>query len=151
MLQHLRERPDDPKALIVKGDALFRSGRREEASEVFDDLVRVNPKNAKVWLDRARIRKTMDDYPEALRSYDAALAIDETLADGWYKFDINFSDSVACRSGADYLIVVTPPPGTYVAGTSQIIPPPASDVARGQPNTFSAPLNLRPARLIAST
>ena len=81
----LRERPDDPKALIVKGDALFRSGRREEASEVFDDLVRVNPKNAKVWLDRARIRKTMDDYPEALRSYDAALAIDENLADGWYE------------------------------------------------------------------
>src|SRR6266581_6104736 len=46
-----------------------------------------------------------------------------TLADGYYKFDLNFSDP-ACPSGADYLIAVTPPPGTtYVAGPSQIIPP----------------------------
>src|SRR6266581_4864844 len=46
-----------------------------------------------------------------------------TLADGYYKFDLNFSDP-ACPSGADYLIAVTPPVGgTYVAGASQIIPP----------------------------
>ena len=50
-----------------------------------------------------------------------------TLADGYYKFDIKF-DPVACPSGRDYFIAVTPPPGTtYVAGYSQIIPPPASD------------------------
>src|SRR5437762_9519078 len=46
-----------------------------------------------------------------------------TLASGYYKFDINFSDP-ACPSGGDYLIGVQPPPGTnYVAGYSQIIPP----------------------------
>jgi len=46
-----------------------------------------------------------------------------TLASGYYKFDINFSDP-ACPSGGDYLIAVTAPPGaTYVAGYSQIIPP----------------------------
>jgi len=46
-----------------------------------------------------------------------------TLADGYYKFDVNFSDP-ACPSGGDYLIAVTPPPGaTYVPGASQIIPP----------------------------
>jgi uncharacterized repeat protein (TIGR01451 family) len=46
-----------------------------------------------------------------------------TLADGYYRFDINFSDP-ACPSGSDYLIAVTPPPGTnYVPGYSQIIPP----------------------------
>jgi len=44
-----------------------------------------------------------------------------TLADGWYKFDVNFNDP-ACPSGGDYVIGVTPPP-TYVAGYSQIIPP----------------------------
>jgi uncharacterized repeat protein (TIGR01451 family) len=49
-----------------------------------------------------------------------------TLADGYYKFDLNFSDP-ACPSGGDYVIAVTPPGGTtYVAGASQIIPP-ASD------------------------
>jgi uncharacterized repeat protein (TIGR01451 family) len=46
-----------------------------------------------------------------------------TLADGYYKFDINFSDP-ACPSGGDYLIGVTAPAGSnYVAGYSQIIPP----------------------------
>lgn len=46
-----------------------------------------------------------------------------TLADGYYRFDINFSDP-ACPSGGDYLIDVTAPPGTtYTAGYSQIIPP----------------------------
>src|SRR6266571_993920 len=54
---------------------------------------------------------------------DAAQQGQVTLADGYYKFDVNFSDP-ACPSGADYLIAVTPPPGTtYVAGPSQIIPP----------------------------
>jgi large repetitive protein len=54
---------------------------------------------------------------------DAAQQGQVTLADGYYKFDLNFSDP-ACPSGGDYLIAVTPPPGTtYVAGYSQIIPP----------------------------
>jgi uncharacterized repeat protein (TIGR01451 family) len=46
-----------------------------------------------------------------------------TLASGYYKFDLNFSDP-ACPSGGDYVIAVTAPGGsTYLAGTSQIIPP----------------------------
>jgi len=49
-----------------------------------------------------------------------------TLANGYYKFDVNFSDP-ACPSGGDYLIGVTAPAGTnYVAGYSQIIPPTSS-------------------------
>ena len=54
---------------------------------------------------------------------DAAQQGQVTLADGHYKFDVNFGDP-ACPSGGDYIIAVTPPPGsTYVAGASQIIPP----------------------------
>src|SRR5512146_1234333 len=54
---------------------------------------------------------------------DAAQQGQVTLADGYYKFDINFSDP-ACPSGGDYLLQVAAPPGTtYVAGPSQIIPP----------------------------
>src|SRR5262249_11364845 len=46
-----------------------------------------------------------------------------TLADGYYKFDVNFSDP-SCPSGGDYLIGVTAPAGTnFVPGYSQIIPP----------------------------
>ena len=66
---------------------------------------------------------------------DAAQQGQVTLADGYYKFDVNFSDP-ACPSGIDYLIEVTPPPGpTYVAGYSQIIPP-TSDASTA---AFSVP------------
>src|SRR5262249_18436110 len=57
---------------------------------------------------------------------DAAQQGQITLADGYYKFDVNFSDP-ACPSGGDYLISVTAPSGgSYVAGYSQIIPPTSS-------------------------
>ncbi len=45
-----------------------------------------------------------------------------TLGDGYYKFDLNFTDP-ACPSGGSYLIAVVPPAPDYAAGASQIIPP----------------------------
>jgi uncharacterized repeat protein (TIGR01451 family) len=45
-----------------------------------------------------------------------------TLADGFYKFDLDFSDA-ACPSGGSYLIVVAPPSSAFVGGISEIIPP----------------------------
>jgi large repetitive protein len=58
--------------------------------------------------------------------YDAAQQDQVTLADGYYKFDLNFS-SVACPSGGNYLIRVTPPSTSYIAGYSELIPPTSSD------------------------
>jgi uncharacterized repeat protein (TIGR01451 family) len=55
--------------------------------------------------------------------YDADQQGQVTLADGWYKFDLNFSDA-ACPSGANYLVGVEVPAGSiYVAGYSEVIPP----------------------------
>jgi large repetitive protein len=45
-----------------------------------------------------------------------------TVPNGYYKFDINFSDP-ACPSGLNYLIRVTAPDSSYVAGVSEFIPP----------------------------
>jgi len=45
-----------------------------------------------------------------------------TQAGGYYRFDLNFSDP-ACPSGSSYLIVVTAPTSSYVAGESLVIPP----------------------------
>jgi uncharacterized repeat protein (TIGR01451 family) len=50
-----------------------------------------------------------------------------TRSDGYYKFDLNFSDP-ACPGGGSYLIAITAPGSGYVGGYSQIIPP-ASDVS----------------------
>jgi uncharacterized repeat protein (TIGR01451 family) len=57
---------------------------------------------------------------------DAAQQGQVTLAEGYYKFDLNFTDA-ACPSGGDYVIGVAAPPGSnYVGGYSQIIPPASS-------------------------
>jgi uncharacterized repeat protein (TIGR01451 family) len=48
-----------------------------------------------------------------------------TLADGYYKFDINFS-GVACPEGNAYLIEVTPPSPAFLDPPSVIIPPVSS-------------------------
>ena len=49
-----------------------------------------------------------------------------TLASGYYKFDMNFSDP-SCPSGADYLLQITPPSSGYGPMPSRIIPPTTSD------------------------
>ncbi len=54
---------------------------------------------------------------------DAAQQGQITLAEGFYRFDVNFKDP-ACPSGGNYVIEITPPAGsTYIRGYSQIIPP----------------------------
>ena len=45
-----------------------------------------------------------------------------TRGDGYYKFDLNFSDA-ACPSGGTYQIAVSAPGSGYAPGQSQIIPP----------------------------
>jgi uncharacterized repeat protein (TIGR01451 family) len=44
-----------------------------------------------------------------------------TTPNGYYKFDLNFSDP-ACPSGANYTIEIVPPPDGYVPGPSELIP-----------------------------
>jgi uncharacterized repeat protein (TIGR01451 family) len=45
-----------------------------------------------------------------------------TTANGYFKFDINFSEP-GCPSGGNYVIRVTPPGSSYVQGPSELIPP----------------------------
>ena len=45
-----------------------------------------------------------------------------TVANGYYKFDINFSDP-SCSSGMNYLIQVVQPDSSFIAGVSELIPP----------------------------
>ena len=49
-----------------------------------------------------------------------------TAADGFYKFDLNFSDA-SCPAGGGYLISVTPPATGYTSTPSRIIPPATTD------------------------
>jgi uncharacterized repeat protein (TIGR01451 family) len=66
--------------------------------------------------------------------YDPAQQGQVTLASGYYRFDINFSDP-ACPNGGDFLIDVAAPSANYVAGYSQLIPPTSGPTTAG----FSVP------------
>ena len=57
------------------------------------------------------------------------------LAQGYYRFDLNFADP-ACPSGGDFALDVAAPGSGYVAGYSQIIPP-AADASTA---AFSVPV-----------
>jgi uncharacterized repeat protein (TIGR01451 family) len=85
---------------------------------VFDSLARVPVSGATLTLLDPR---TASPLPSGCFD-DATQQNQVTLASGYYKFDINFSD-LACPSGGDYLISVTAPGANYVAGISQMIPP----------------------------
>ncbi len=45
-----------------------------------------------------------------------------TVSNGYYKFDLNFSDP-SCPSGANYALEIVPPGNGYVPGESLLIPP----------------------------
>jgi uncharacterized repeat protein (TIGR01451 family) len=57
--------------------------------------------------------------------YDPNQQSQVTLADGYYKFDLNFADP-ACPSGGSYLLQVTPPSSRWLPGVSALIPPRSS-------------------------
>jgi uncharacterized repeat protein (TIGR01451 family)/fimbrial isopeptide formation D2 family protein len=65
---------------------------------------------------------------------DTAQQNQVTRADGYYKFDLNFSDG-ACGSGASYTIEVAAPGSAYTTGYSVLIPP--TDL--NAPTPFSVP------------
>ena len=53
---------------------------------------------------------------------DTAQQNQVTLVDGYYKFDLNFSDG-SCPAGGNYTIQVAPPAAGYTAAPSAVIPP----------------------------
>src|SRR5579864_3639415 len=66
-----------------------------------------------------------------------------TQAGGYYRFDLNFSDP-GCPGGSSYLIVVTAPTSSYVAGVSQMIPP-SSNAATTAFSVSTCPTDALPA------
>ncbi|WP_455207592.1 isopeptide-forming domain-containing fimbrial protein [Kaarinaea lacus] len=100
---------------------------------VYDSVVRVPIAGATVtMLDAA----TNAPLPATCFD-DPAQQNQVTARDGYYKFDINFSEP-ECNRGSDYLLNVTPPAAGYVTGESFAIPA----VTDATTPPFSVPLCL---------
>jgi uncharacterized repeat protein (TIGR01451 family) len=100
---------------------------------VYDSVLRVPV--AGVQLSMINQTRSNQAVPDTCFT-DPIHASQVTLADGYYKFDLNFSDPQRCAQGDEYEIVVQPPADDFTGTTSVIIPPvePVTGVAQDVPN-----------------
>jgi uncharacterized repeat protein (TIGR01451 family) len=85
---------------------------------IYDSVARTTVNGATVTLNDAR-----NGQPLPAACFDDPNHQGQvTIGNGYYKFDINFSDP-ACPSGLNYLLQVTSPDTSYVPGVSLLIPP----------------------------
>jgi uncharacterized repeat protein (TIGR01451 family) len=100
---------------------------------VYDSVLRVPVGGVQL----SMINQTRSNQPVPDSCFtDPVHASQVTLADGYYKFDLNFSDPQRCAQGDEYEIVVQPPADDFTGTTSVIIPPvePVTGVAQDVPN-----------------
>ena len=69
--------------LLSKGINLMADLKLEDASKVFEMVLRINPNDVDVLLKLGYARFHLEDYSEAMRAYDKTLDIDVTNADAW--------------------------------------------------------------------
>jgi tetratricopeptide (TPR) repeat protein len=69
--------------LFSKGINLMADEKLEDASHVFQMILRINPNDVDALLKLGYSRFHLEDYSEAMRAYDKTLDIDVTNADAW--------------------------------------------------------------------
>jgi tetratricopeptide (TPR) repeat protein len=71
------------KKLFKKGINLMADEKLEDASRVFQQLLRIEPSNVEALIKLGYARFHLEDYSESLRVYDKILEIDVTNAETW--------------------------------------------------------------------
>jgi len=69
--------------LFSKGINLMADEKLEDASHVFQMILRINPNDVDALLKLGYSRFHLEDYTESMRAYDKVLDIDVTNADAW--------------------------------------------------------------------
>ena len=69
--------------LFSKGINRMADEKLEDASHIFEMILRINPNDVDALLKLGYCRFHLEDYSESMRSYDKVLDIDVTNADAW--------------------------------------------------------------------
>ena len=69
--------------LFKKGINLMADEKLEDASQIFEQVLRIDPNNVDALLKLGYARFHLDDYGDALKVYDRILDIDVTNAEAW--------------------------------------------------------------------
>jgi len=100
---------------------------------IYDSVLRVPVAGVQLTM----VNQTRSNQPVPPGCFDDPVHADQvTLADGYYKFDLNFSDPARCAQGDEYVIQVVPPADGYTGTTSVVIPPvePITGTAQNVPS-----------------
>ena len=106
---------------------------RQPNGVVYDSVLRVPVAGVRL----SMINQTRSNQPVPGSCFtDPVQASQITQANGYYKFDLNFSDAARCAPGDEYEIQLLPPSADFVGTTSVIIPPvePVTGVAQNVPS-----------------
>ena len=74
--------PKNRTALFIQGQNLARAGQYEEAADVFGDLAKMEPENARVWLMLGRMELETRNGIGAERAFRTAIARDSEGSEG---------------------------------------------------------------------
>jgi uncharacterized repeat protein (TIGR01451 family) len=98
---------------------------------VYDSVLRTPVEGVQL----SMINQTRSNQPVPPGCFDDPVHANQvTQANGYYKFDLNFSDPARCAQGDEYVIDIVPPANGFTGTTSVVIPPveaitgPAQDV-----------------------
>jgi uncharacterized repeat protein (TIGR01451 family) len=100
---------------------------------VYDSILRVPVAGVQLTM----INQTRSNQQVPASCFDDPVHADQvTLANGYYKFDLNFSDPARCAQGDEYVIQVVPPADGFTGTTSVVIPPvePVTGTAQNVPS-----------------
>ena len=80
---NLDSNPADPKSLIYRSAAYFRSDKFDDAMIDFNKVAEFAPTEPDLYLERARYFQRHDKYSEAISDYSKIIEIDPTIADSY--------------------------------------------------------------------
>ncbi|KYK62692.1 tetratricopeptide repeat domain containing protein [Toxoplasma gondii TgCatPRC2] len=66
-----------------KGNEYFKQGDYPAAKKEYDEAIRRNPKDAKLYSNRAAALTKLCEYPSALRDADTSVQVDPAFVKGW--------------------------------------------------------------------
>lgn len=99
--------------MLHQADELKMDGKYEKAIEVYDQVITIDPRNARAFHSRANVLDMMGRFEDAISSYNDAIVCDPLNAETWYNKGLTLKkigkriESFACVQRGLYIYLGT--------------------------------------------